>query len=277
MPRQWVNGIECSTIDVTDRGLNYGDGVFETMVLRDGRLEYWSLHYDRLHEGCSRLAIFCPSESTLLDELMSCIEINDSEESVIKLIITRGSDGRGYRVSGEKQSTRVFLQSARPVYPDYNLTYGVDVCICDTRLAHQLKLAGIKHLNRLEQIIARLEWQDEYSEGLMLDNDGYVIEGTMSNVFLSYDNETLLTPELKGCGIAGIQRQIVKNKAEELNIKVTEVSIKLHELMSARSIFLTNRIIGIWPVRHIDGHLLNNHGLTKRLQVGLGMVCEEIL
>ncbi len=276
MHKQWVNGAECSTIDTRDRGLSYGDGVFETMVHRNNELEHWLFHYDRLKHGCDKLKIRCPREQQLADEIASCVTAA-SQHQIIKLILTRGIGTRGYRTLGSEEANRILIQSDWPDYPDDYASQGINIHICDTRLSHQPLLAGIKHLNRLEQVIARSEWNDEYTEGLMLDQKGHVIEGTMSNLFISHDGKTLLTPKLDDCGVQGIQRRIIMTKATDLGIPVSESTISLDEVLSAKAVFLTNRIIGIWPVKQIKDQCFEIHPLIKHLQNALGLLREESL
>lgn len=276
MIRQWVNGVECTSIDTRDRGLAYGDGLFETMVYREGDIEYWSKHYARLQYGCRQLKIPCLDEARLYDELCSCIEPED-DVGIVKLMITRGSGERGYRISGNEQVVRVLIRSDFPDYPGAYYTGGVDVCVCDTRLADQPQLAGIKHLNRLQQVLARSEWDNEFAEGLMLDHQGHVIEGTMTNIFCSYDGVSLETPGTERCGVAGVQRQIVMDWAAAMGVPVQVSDITLDRLLSAREIFLTNRVIGIWPVKSINDIQFPVHELTQTLQKKAGLLSEESL
>ena len=160
--------------------------------------------------------------------------------------------------------TRILGAFPWPVHPEKNYTEGVDLRICKTRLGKNPVLAGIKHLNRLEQILARSEWDNpEIAEGLMLDMDDNVIEGTMSNLFIINDND-LVTPDVSGCGIAGVVRACILGLAPDIGFKTIIKNIPASELYSAGEIFLCNSVIGLWPVLAIEGHKFRpGHGTGK--------------
>ena len=269
-----INGQPENRIDVADRGLQYGDGLFETIAYRHGQLEFLPDHLSRLKEGCHRLNIAFSSaqQQSLLSEIDSlCQQLNS--DAVIKVIVTRGTGGRGYRYQADMLTTRIISSHALPVYPVNNIS-GITVRICQQRLAINPSLAGIKHLNRLEQILARNEWQDEtISEGLMFDYQERLIEGTMSNVFLVKSNE-LLTAELSSSGIAGIMRKQLIKVADELGIPLHITTLTLDELKSAEEVFVCNSLIGIWPVIRItDLNVDFSHGpLTQILQNALNSI-----
>lgn len=261
-----INGQPENRIDVTDRGLQYGDGVFETIAFRHGNLEFLSAHLSRLKQGCERLKIaFPPSlQQALSDDIAQlCQSLN--QNAVIKLILTRGAGGRGYRYHPDMQPTRIVSSHLMPEYPLTNQA-GVSVRICQQRLALNPSLAGIKHLNRLEQILARNEWQDDsIAEGLMLDYQDRLIEGTMSNVFLVQNNQ-LMTADLASSGIAGIMRQQLIKIAEKLDIQLRITTLTVHDLESADELFICNSLIGIWPVTEIiDLRADIPHGPVTRL------------
>ncbi|ODN67470.1 MULTISPECIES: aminodeoxychorismate lyase [Methylophaga] len=269
-----INGQPENRIDVADRGLQYGDGLFETIAYRHGRLEFLSDHLSRLKEGCNRLniAFSASQQQSLISEIDSvCQQLNS--DAVIKVMITRGPGGRGYRYQSEMPTTRIISSHAMPVYPVANVS-GITVRICQQRLAINPSLAGIKHLNRLEQILARNEWQDDtIAEGVMLDYQERVIEGTMSNLFLVKNNE-LLTAELSSAGIAGIMRKQLIKVADELGIPLNITTLTLDELKSAEEVFVCNSLIGIWPVIRItDLNVDFSHGpLTQILQNALNSI-----
>src|SRR5690606_13424665 len=145
-----------------------GDGVFETLAVRDGRCEFWDRHLQRLTRGCEALRLPAPRPDQLGEEAGSLVR--DVRQGVLKIIVTRGSGGRGYRPSREAVPTRILMLSEWPVYPDDWHESGVAVRLCEQRLGSQPALAGIKHLNRLEQVLARMEWDDtDIAEGLLCD------------------------------------------------------------------------------------------------------------
>ena len=259
-----VNGKTVDCVSTSDRGLLYGDGVFETIAVENGQLCYWLQHLRRLQSGCERLGMGPVDETQLLGECRLLIE--KTQQAVIKVIITRGSGGRGYRVPGQLRSTRILQLHEWPNYPASCTERGIKTRICRTRLGHNASLAGIKHLNRLEQVLARQEWEDPaIMEGLMLDTSGDLVEGTMSNVFIVKD-AVLMTPDLQRCGVAGIMRAHVLEKAAENLITARVQRRKVDALLQADEVFVCNSLMGIWPVIGIDEHAFIKGPVATRLQ-----------
>lgn len=245
-----INGVATDEISILDRGLQYGDGLFETIAVENGSLLCWDEHLIRLEQGCKRLNISFP-EKTLLKEEASSL-INAIDHGVIKIIITRGQGGRGYALPEKTNSTRIISLYPWPEHPKQKYSNGINVRVCDYRYAKNTSLAGIKHLNRLEQILARSEWTDDaYAEGIVLDQEDNVIEGTMSNVFC-VTNNILYTPNLTECGVEGIVRNTIIALASELNINLEIKKLSLEAIKNADEVFVCNSIIGVWPVKAID-------------------------
>jgi 4-amino-4-deoxychorismate lyase len=245
-----VNGQASPNLPVADRGLQYGDGLFETLALRNGEPLLWDRHVRRLGEGCRRLGLPAP-EAGLLREEVTRIAGTEAR-AVAKIILTRGTAGRGYRADAASTATRIVQRRPWPAYPGTAGREGVTVRWCETRLARQPRLAGIKHLNRLEQVLARSEWQDDYAEGLMRDTDGLVIEGTMTNLFLVSADGTLVTPDLSQSGVAGVMRAQVLDSAAAMGMSCVVQAVTADMIESAQELFLTNCLIGIWPIRRIE-------------------------
>lgn len=250
-----VNGREADQISVLDRGFQYGDGLFETIHIVAGKPQYWQQHMERLSDGCLRLQLPVPEFSILQHEAeILCGEI---DEAVLKIIITRGKGGRGYAMDESVESTRVLAMYPAPQYPEGCWSEGVVVRVCETRLGLNPALAGIKHLNRLEQVLACAEWDstDPHSadihEGLMLDINNNVIEGTKSNLFCVKNGE-LYTPDLSLCGVKGIIREQVIKIAKQAGLAVHEKQMELSDLNQAEEIFLCNSLVGLWPVRLLE-------------------------
>lgn len=231
------------SLPLTDRGLHYGDGLFETMAVQEGRVRLLDLHLARLARDAARLAIPLPDTAGLAAAIVTAaVEMG---EGVLKLILTRGSGGRGY-LPPEEPSPSLILQRHPPVAPEGQA--GVTVRLCDLRLARQPALAGLKHLNRLEQVLARAEWCDPaIAEGLMFDSEGLLVEGVASNVFLVREGR-LQTPLLDQCGVAGVMRAHVMQRAAQLGLTVQETHLGLDDLLAAEEVFLTNSLHGIRPV-----------------------------
>ncbi len=262
-----VNGHADDCLSTQDRGLLYGDGLFETIAVENGRARYWSRHLARLRDGCDRLGIKRPD--TALLEAETATLCREADRAVLKIIITRGSGGRGYRPVATAMPTRILQLHPYPFWPADYAQDGVSVRVCSLRMGCNPQLAGIKHLNRLEQVLARAEWDDPaVGEGLMQDQHAYLIEGTMSNVFLVKDG-VLLTPELKRCGVAGITRALLLELAKQAGIVTVVRDITMDELAGADEILLCNSVIGIWPVIRIDDHRYPAGTMTRSLQVCL--------
>jgi len=259
-----INGVDTTRIEVRDRGFQYGDGLFETIAVNQGKAEFLHDHLRRLAEGARHLQIPCPSEEQWQTDIGSLLKGQD--RAVLKLILTRGQGGRGYVWPESPDVTRVVMLHAWPDYPPQNAEQGVRVTFCRTTLAPQPLLAGFKHLNRLEQVLARNEWQEgEYEEGLMLDQQGHVVSGTMSNLFLVKDDQ-LHTPDLSVCGVNGIMRQMVIMLAKQHHIPISIGDYCRADVEAADGVFLTNSLIGIWPVHQLEGISLTASPLVKDLQ-----------
>lgn len=246
-----INGEEKETISAFDRGIQYGDGLFETMAVLNGKIPLWDLHWERLNKGCEQLSIISPGKEILEKEIATLCADKDENQFIIKIIITRGVGERGYRFSGVQNTTRIISCFPLVDYPMSYQTDGVTVRYCETTLSENKKLAGIKHLNRLEQVLARNEWDtDDYQEGLMLTTQGHIIDGTMSNLFAVKDKK-VFTPDLSLCGVSGVMRKTIINLAKELELPVYEKTFTKSELEDADELFLTNSLFGIWPVKKI--------------------------
>jgi 4-amino-4-deoxychorismate lyase len=258
-----VNGESGTHIPASDRGLQYGDGLFETIAVVDSHPCLWERHYERLEVGGSRLGIPIPAPDILLKEVLQ--EIGYREKGVIKIIISRGEGKRGYAPPKPAVSTRVVEFSPWPEYSTEANSNGVKVRVCSTRLGANPLLAGIKHLNRLEQVMARSEWNDsDIKEGLMLDASGRVIEGTMSNIFIEKEG-IMHTPDLTDCGVNGVMRSLVLDVAKDQGTKVNIGHITLSEVLHADNLMLTNSIFGIWPVAQLEEREYELSQLNQKL------------
>ena len=250
-----VNGIAGNLISICDRGLLYGDGVFRTLRATQGKVLHWPLHYLKLKHDCAALSIVCPEEALLCSELD--IVLAKHPDGVIKLIITRGQGGRGYMPTADTAPTRIWDFSPLPSYPPEWVEQGIRACVCSLRLSSQPRLAGIKHLNRLENVLAAAELNDaqihgeQVGEGLLLDAKGHLIEGTRSNLFLVSHGQ-LVTPDLSRCGVAGIQRGRVMVWALQHGLTLQVRDILLEEAMQADELFVVNSIIGLWSIRELE-------------------------
>lgn len=263
-----VNGKPASSIPVSDRGLQYGDGLFETLAVVQGHALRLDEHLARLASGCHALEIPALEPGELRADLAGVTRgIN---RGVVKIIVTRGTSARGYRASSSATPTRVVSSHPWPPFPPENRIDGIALRVCRTRLSINPRLAGLKHLNRLEQVLAVNEIDDpKYSEGLMLDTEGMVVEGTMSNVFFLKDG-CLYTPELSRCGCHGIIRAEILNWARDNLDKPVEFTRAGPEgLLEADECLVCNSLIGVWPVREIDGKPIPLGPVSRKLQKDL--------
>lgn len=262
-----VNGKPGNLINIRDRGLLYGDGVFRTLCASQGRAQHWPLHYKKLQQDCATLDIVCPDIAVLSAELNDLLV--QHPDGVVKLIVTRGEGTRGYAPPIQAAPTHIWDASPMPDYPAGWATHGIKARLCHLRLSHQPRLAGIKHLNRLENVLAAAEWNDaDIAEGVLLDERDYVIGGTRSNLFMVYDG-MLLAPDLSYCGVAGVQRERVMQWAVAHNIPCQIGQFELDELLDADEIFLVNSVIGLWPVRELQGRTWSRHPVVMQVREGL--------
>ena len=274
LPSILINGRKSDQVSVLDRGFQYGDGLFETILIFSGKPQYWREHMERLLDGCRRLDISLPEPSVLQSEAESLY--GGMGDGVLKITITRGVGGRGYATDVLAKSTRVLAIFPMPQYPDEYWTKGVMVRVCDIRLGINPALAGIKHLNRLEQVLARTEWNStEIHEGLMLDINNNVIEGTMSNVFSVRKGE-LYTPELSLCGVKGIMREQVIKVAKKTGMVLHETQLGLDDLRQSEELFLCNSVFGIWPVHQLEDHEFTLGPISYQLAKILRKITKDI-
>ena len=248
--RVLVDGRPGASIDPADRGLHYGDGLFETIAVQDGRPRFLDWHLERLADGARRLGFPAPELDRFRLEIS---EACTAPRVVVKLILTRGVGARGYRLPREPRPTRIVAASSWPSWPSAASTGGVKLGWCRTRLARNPALAGIKHLNRLEQVLARAEWDDgDMDEGLMQDDQDHVISATQANLFARIGGRWV-TPALDECGVAGVMRRVFREWSTARGEPVVERAIEHAEIESASALLLTNALIGAWPARELAG------------------------
>lgn len=262
-----VNGKLSDTLPASDRGLLYGDGFFATLAIREAQPRRWEAHLQRLTQAAQRLGFPALDTSMLRTEAAQLC--SGVERGVLKIVLTRGSGGRGYRPPGDTIPTRLLQRHPWPDYPPHWAKGGVRVRLCRTRLAIQPALAGLKHLNRLEQVLARSEWDDpQIPEGLMLDTADRVICGTMSNVFFVREG-VLHTPDVARCGVAGVTRATILGEARQRGWPTRIGDFQMQDLLQAQEIFLCNSVIGVWPVAALDGYALAPGELARLIAAAL--------
>jgi 4-amino-4-deoxychorismate lyase len=267
-PKWLVNGRDTG-VPPSDRGLAYSDGLFETMAMDGGEIRWLDAHLERLHSGCSRLGIPCPDAPLLLAELGQLAP--RTGRCVAKFIVTRGSSARGYRPPDDPTPTRIVGVTAWPNYPSERYRDGISLGVCHTPIGESPALAGLKHLGRLEQVLAQAELKStRHVEGLMSTDAGHVIGGTMSNLFCVEDG-VLRTPRLDRAGVRGIMRAIVMQRAAAAGVPVEETDLTITRVTGADEVFVTNAVFGIWPVRKIGAKKLFVGELCRRLMLEIGL------
>lgn len=270
--RVLVDGVAADQVSVLDRGLGYGDGLFETIRLVGTCAPLWPRHMQRLAEGCTRLQLPPPDSAQLWREVGQ-VGVG-MPQAVVKITLTRGVGERGYRLPASTRPTRIVAAFAPPPVAGDAYLHGVHMRLCQLRLAEQPRLAGIKHLNRLEQVLARAEWSDPaIAEGLLRDRHDRVISATMANLFAVVGGD-LLTPVLDQCGVAGVARAEVLARYPRACV----VELNLETLSAASEMFLSSSVRGILPVQSLDGRKFVPGVVARELQQhwrNLGFVMEQ--
>lgn len=242
-----VNGQQAEHISIRDRGFQYGDGCFETVRVLFNQPILWPAHFNRLQHACSVLQLSVNFEA-LQREVSFLLQNNSAPDVVLKIIVTRGEGGRGYSPAEQSDCTRV-LQLLDYVAP--NTEDGASVVLCQHRISRNTGLAGIKHLNRLDQVLASAEIPSGCDEGLCIDEEGYIIEGCRSNLLLAINSE-LVSPDLSMSGVEGVMLKHLIDEFSKQGIKLRSRKITLEKLKMADEVFLCNSVFGVWPLNEIQ-------------------------
>jgi 4-amino-4-deoxychorismate lyase len=247
-----INGIEQTSIALNDRGLAYGDGLFTTAKIVNSQVVLLEKHIERLIAGCQQLKLAGPSPERLASQLQSVASLYS--QAVLKVMITAGSGGRGYSRIGlnESDTNIIILVSDFPSHYKSLALQGIDLGISNQQIGISTMLAGIKHLNRLEQVLLRDELDARSEDDLVVTNcEGKVVEATCSNLFY-WQEEQLCTPDLSKSGVNGIIRQEILRKYPETKICQTSLA----DLKTANSLFICNSLMGIMPVKTYNNRQL---------------------
>lgn len=257
-----------------DRGLHYGDGLFETIACRGGRPSFLEHHLERLALGCRRLEIGFDAFDALAAEVRSLAAA--APRTLVKILVTRGrATSRGYAPHGDERASRIVLRYEWPLEDSASAERGIAARVADLALGENPRLAGLKHLNRLEMVLARADLAaSPFAEALLLSSSGRLVSGTFSNVFLAR-GPRLLTPRLDRCGVAGVMRRVVMRLAADERIALEEADLARADLEEAEEVFLTNVRIGVWPVRTLGKREIGVGPITRRLQERLERALER--
>lgn len=262
-----VNGAPPKASVLLSRALHYGDGVFRTLLRFEGRWLDFDRHYVKLVQDCRVLGLDPPHVGQLEAELES-LGGGRSQPVVGKIILARSGVGRGYAPTS-RQCERILLRYPAPRYAASCWSEGVAAISSPVTLGAQPLLAGVKHLNRLESMLAARGWPPGVLEALMCDAGGALVCGTRSNVFWVSDNR-LFTPKLTGCGVAGMMRAKVLDASRALGLPAEQVTAPPTVLAGASEVFITNSLIGVWPIKRLDVAEPRAPGpVTLRLQATL--------
>ncbi|MHB0974586.1 MAG: aminodeoxychorismate lyase [Thiobacillus sp.] len=261
-----VNGHPTDMVDALDRGLAYGDGVFRTLRTQAGQPLWWRDHYAKLAADCAALMLACPGEAVLHAEICRAAEAG---QGAVKIMLTRGTGARGYAPPPAESVTRVVLSAPLPAHAQPGAPRDINARWCALRLARQPRLAGIKHLNRLENVLARAEWNDPaIFEGLLCDDLGAVIGGVMSNLLIMKNGE-LFTPDLAECGVAGVARARLLRAAPRLGIPTHIGRLPPAAILAADEVMICNSVIGVRRVARLDDVTWPPAGWTTSLNNAL--------
>ncbi|CAH0526532.1 aminodeoxychorismate lyase [Vibrio hippocampi] len=264
----WRNNVVIEQVSVTDRSFQYGDGCFTTIRVEQGQPVFWSLHKQRMLRAIERLKLK-PIDWQLTErQLMKLAQ--SYQHGGIKIHLSRGEGGRGYSPDLEGDTLVTLSTFAYPSHYQALQLQGVSLALCETRLGLNPLLSGIKHNNRLEQVLIKHELEQKgYVDGVVLDLNGHVIETSMANVFWLKDG-TLYTPNLSQSGVEGVMRQRVLELTEQWGIPTKTVYVPIETLFDAEEVFMTNSILGVAPVVAITDICFNIGDFSRRLQETLG-------
>ncbi|MCJ8321465.1 MAG: aminodeoxychorismate lyase [Colwellia sp.] len=251
-----INGKQTNQLSVKDRSISYGDGLFTTGKITNGNIEMLPLHINRLRQGCIKLKIEQPNLNELNDELQEIARCYN--KAVIKIVITAGEGGRGYSRIGTSSPTIIISVSAFPERYELWQQNGINLGVSSLQLGISPMLSGIKHLNRLEQVLIRQELDNRAEDDLLVTNIyGHVIETSCANLFWLIDDQ-IYTPDISHSGVAGLVRD--KILANIPNVRLGDFI--LTDVEKAQAMFICNSVMGIVPVKTFNGKLLSLEKLS---------------
>ena len=255
-----INGAKQSKISIFNRNMQFGDGLFETCVVENKKILFWVNHFARLNRGCEQLKISKVDESVWLSDVKKALSLCSYNHCVVKLILSRGESFRGYGFKDDIKPVRAVIVSELQ-----KTTLNNSFCLeyCQSGYDSNPKLAGIKHCNRLEQVLARAGLKSD--EGIMLDENHNVISVTQGNIYAIHSN-TLITPKLDKCGVEGTRRDVILDLAKLLGIKVKVDTLSVKELGQANEVFISNSIIGIQSISQIGDISFSENLITKKIK-----------
>ena len=271
----WIDGSPANSLPLPDRGLDFGDGLFETCLVCNGRVSLFSLHEDRLRLGLQALR-FPPVTEQVRAQVESALESLDSQvQYALRVTVTRGTSPRGYAPPVE-QHPRIVITATELTGSCFEMREPAQLGICDIRWSDQPALAGVKHLNRLEQVLAAAQVRDAgWGEGLMLDQQGDPISVSTGNLFI-VEGDCVITPPLATCGIEGTRRRWVLQTCEDHpDLQARIEAFTLERLQRADEVFVSNALVGVRPISGLDGRHWDDHPVCHRLFDAYSQVLAE--
>jgi len=265
-----INGEEQDKISIFSRNMQYGDGLFETCVAMDNQILFWPRHFSRLEIGREKLSINKIDEGVWLSDIKKAFGLSLKKNCIVKLILSRGNTLRGYGYKDDIEPDRIIIISEihhSLINKEFSLEYST------SGYHSNPQLAGIKHCNRLEQILARSNLSS--NEAIMLDEKENVISVTQGNIYFIFGHK-LLTPKLDRCGVVGSRRSLILELARSLKMDALESNISINQVQQADEVFISNSVIGIQPVHIIKTHKLGKNPLTEKIRKAFLSKTKEI-
>ena len=249
-----------------DRGLAYGHGLFETTVMTGSQIPLLDRHLSRLLQDSLLMGILVDNDDIrhYLNQFIQTLSDQSINSGVVKIILTAGSGGRGYAMPETMIPTLIFSYTPLPDDVESQRDKGVDITLCKYLLGTGSSLAGVKHLNRIDQVMARSEWShNRYQDGLMFNVKGDVIEATSANIFVKTSEGFWLTPDLSQSGVSGVMRGLLLDEVFPIcGIKVSVKGVNRDTLLGAQQILLCNSVRGLLRVNSVYS---DNDQLLKTL------------
>ncbi len=252
-----IDGKKQSKASIFNRNTQFGDGLFETCLVENKKLLFWSNHFERMKLGCDRLKISMIDETLWLSDIKKAFSLMKIDNCIVKLVLSRGESLRGYSYKDNIRPIRITIVSE---LKKNNQDKRFSLEFCNSGYNSNPKLAGIKHCNRLEQVIARAGIKVD--DGIMLDENENVVSVTQGNIFCIQGNR-LITPNLDKCGIEGTRRAVILKIAVDLGFDINIKNLSVAELLRSDEVFISNSIQGVGPVNQIEDFVYSKHKITE--------------
>ena len=265
-----INGKEQSNISIFNRNFQYGDGLFETCVVNNNQILFWEKHLSRLDIGCRKLKIKNIEEEIWLKDIKKALSLTSKKNCVLKLILSRGNSQRGYSYPDDILPVRVVIASEMKnvqAKESFSLEYA------SSGYHSNPNLAGIKHCNRIEQILARSSLKRD--EAIMLDENQNIISVTQGNIYFIF-GQSLVTPKLDRCGVIGSRRSLILELAELIELNVEQGNVSMNDAKKADEAFISNSIMGIQSVNSIEEYQLTKRLVTKQIKIAFELATQDI-